>query len=156
MAPKWMTYRMSTALPTHRPKWKLANYALRKKCPNTKFFLVCIFSHSDWIRRDTEHLSVFSPNAGKYGAEKTLYLNTFRAVTEQSHAMMNSVSSYKVWANVKKTSTDFRIIILNMEYIIPNMLALIPCQEPSFSGSRRNFWITKTTSFLCILTQPFY
>ena len=31
------------------------------------FFLVRIFPHSDWIRRDTEHLSVFSPNAGKYG-----------------------------------------------------------------------------------------
>ena len=27
----------------------------------------CNFPHSDWIRRDTEHLSVFSPNAGKYG-----------------------------------------------------------------------------------------
>ena len=33
--------------------------------------LVGIFPHSDWIRRDTEYLSVFSPNAGKYGPEKT-------------------------------------------------------------------------------------
>ena len=33
-------------------------------------FLVRIFTHSDWIRRDTEYLSVFSPNAGKYGPEK--------------------------------------------------------------------------------------
>ena len=27
--------------------------------------LVLIFLHSDWIRRDTPHLSLFSPNAGK-------------------------------------------------------------------------------------------
>ena len=26
-----------------------------------------IFPHSDWIRRNTEYLSVFSPNAGKCG-----------------------------------------------------------------------------------------
>ena len=32
--------------------------------------LVLIFPHSDWIRRNTEYLSVFSPNAGKYGPEK--------------------------------------------------------------------------------------
>ena len=40
-------------------------------------FLVLIFPHSDWIRRDTPYLPVFSPNAGKYGPEKlrirTLY-----------------------------------------------------------------------------------
>ena len=29
-------------------------------------FLVRIFPHLDWIRRDTPYLSVFSPNAGKY------------------------------------------------------------------------------------------
>ena len=32
------------------------------------------------VRRDTEYLSVFSPNAGKYGPEKTPYLDTFHAV----------------------------------------------------------------------------
>ena len=34
-------------------------------------FLVRIFPHSDW-RKDTEYLSVFSSNAGKYGPEKYL------------------------------------------------------------------------------------
>ena len=33
-------------------------------------FLVCIFPHSDWIQRNTEYRSVFSPNADKYGPEK--------------------------------------------------------------------------------------
>ena len=33
-------------------------------------FLVCIFRPSDWIRRDTAYLSVFSPNTGKDRPEK--------------------------------------------------------------------------------------
>ena len=59
---------------------KVTQLSLREKCPNTEFFLVCIFPHSDWIWRGTEYLSVFSPNAGKYGPEKTPYLDTFHAV----------------------------------------------------------------------------
>ena len=39
------------------------------KVPVFGIFLVRIFPHSDWIRRYTEYLSVFSPNAGKYGPE---------------------------------------------------------------------------------------
>ena len=53
---------------------------MREKCPNTKFFLVHIFSHSDWTRRDIPYLSVFCLNAGKCGPEKTPYLVTFHAV----------------------------------------------------------------------------
>ena len=45
--------------------------ALRKKCPNTEFFLVLIFLYSGWMRRFTPEISVFSPNVGKYGPEKT-------------------------------------------------------------------------------------
>ena len=57
------------------------NLPLREKCPNTEFFLVDIFPHLDCIWRDTEDLSVFSPNTGKYGPEKTPYLDTFYVVT---------------------------------------------------------------------------
>ena len=32
-----------------------------------RVILVHIFPHSDWIRRDTEYLSVFSLNVGKCG-----------------------------------------------------------------------------------------
>ena len=60
---------------------KLRAYTLREKCPNAEFFLVRIFPHWYWIRRGTPYLSVFSPNAGKYGPEKILYLDTFPAVT---------------------------------------------------------------------------
>ena len=54
--------------------------SLREKCPNTEFFLVRIFPHSDWIRRDTKYLSVLTPNAGKYGPEKTPHLDNFHPV----------------------------------------------------------------------------
>ena len=50
---------------------------LRKKCPNTEFFVVRIFHYSDWIRRLTEEISVFSPNTGKYGPEKLRILTIF-------------------------------------------------------------------------------
>ena len=50
---------------------------LREKCPNTEFSLVRIFPHSDWIRRDTPYLSVFSPDAGKYRPEKTPYISLY-------------------------------------------------------------------------------
>ena len=54
--------------------------SLCENCPNTEFFLVRIYPHSDWIRRDTSYLSVFGPNAGKYGPEKDPYLDTFHTV----------------------------------------------------------------------------
>ena len=56
-----------------------SDLALREKSPNTELFLVGIFPHSDWIQRDTKYLSVFSPNAGKYGPEITPYLDTSHA-----------------------------------------------------------------------------
>ena len=43
------------------------NRSLREKCPNTEFFLVRISP-------------VFSSNAGKYGPEKTPYLDTFARI----------------------------------------------------------------------------
>ena len=70
---------ISTFVEKH-PEPASVTEALREKCPSTEFFLVCIFPHSDWIRRDTPYLSVFGPNAGKYGPEKTPYLDTFHAV----------------------------------------------------------------------------
>ena len=43
--------------------------------------VVRIYPHPDWIQRDTEHLSVFSSNVGKYGPEqfriRTLFTQWF-------------------------------------------------------------------------------
>ena len=56
---------------------KFAKESLNIKVTNTvwkvyvlEVFLACIFPHSNWLRRDTPYLSVFSLNTGKYGPEK--------------------------------------------------------------------------------------
>ena len=56
----------------------IIHHSMCEKCPNTEFFLVRIFPHSDWIQRDTSYLSVFSPNVTKYGPEKNLCLEAFQ------------------------------------------------------------------------------
>ena len=66
-------------------------YTVRKKSPNMEIFLVRIFPHSAWIRRDTEYFSVFIWNAGKYGPKKTPYMDTFHAVVAFS-----SLNSYRM------------------------------------------------------------
>ena len=40
---------------------------VRKKCPYSELFWSAFFPHLAWIRRDTEYLSVFSPDLGKCG-----------------------------------------------------------------------------------------
>ena len=41
--------------------FNFTSLSLREKCQYSEFF----WSHSDWIRRDTENLSVLNSNAGK-------------------------------------------------------------------------------------------
>ena len=52
-------------------------------------FLICIFRHLDWIRRDTSYLFVFSLNAGKYRPEKL----QIRTLFTQSKGQMNPQST---------------------------------------------------------------
>ena len=86
------------------------------------FFLVCIFPHLDWIRRDTEYLSVVSLNARKYRPKKTLYLDTFHTVPDYfsfSHffrwipvAFKNKTKPSKIYAvSVLKVSTIFGHVV---------------------------------------------
>ena len=70
------------------------------------FFLVSISRHLDWIRRYAEYLSVFSSNAGKYGPEKTPYLDTFHAVNPRNSLLKHfqSLALCKDWklVNIKE------------------------------------------------------
>ena len=84
--------------------WKVSKYGV---------FLVRIFPHSDWIRRDTSY-SVLSPNAGKYGPEKTPYFDTFHTVVITIVVFIaNSVIVYFILAcnhrfsREKRNSTTF-------------------------------------------------
>ena len=51
--------------------------ALREKCPNTALFLVLIFPHLDWIRRDTAR------EVSKYGVISGPYFPAFGLNTER-------------------------------------------------------------------------
>ena len=79
---------------------------LREKSPNTELFLVRVFPHSGWMRRDTSYLSVFSPNAGKYGTEITSYLGTFHAVS----VMKLLLQCFKYWEQLGKKGSLVEII----------------------------------------------
>ena len=70
--------------------------SLREKSPNTEFFLFRICLYPDWIRRDTPYLSVFSPNTGKYGPEKS------RIWTFFTHCMCTWI--YNLLFPLKKSS----------------------------------------------------
>ena len=59
---------------------QVMKFSIARKVSKYGVFLVRIFPHSDWIQRETPYLSVFRPNAGKYGPEKTPQLDTFHAV----------------------------------------------------------------------------
>ena len=67
-----------------KPKWRFTRcrftISLREKCPNTEFFLVRIFPHSNWIRKYTEYPAFGLDPERKYGPEKTRYLDTDHAV----------------------------------------------------------------------------
>ena len=49
--------------------------------PHTHLFLIHIFLYSNWLRRFTRWISIFSPNTRKYGPDITPYFDTFYAVT---------------------------------------------------------------------------
>ena len=66
-------------------------YSLCEKCPNVEFFLVRIFPYSDWIRRNTEYLSVFSPNVGKYGRENSVFGHFSRSDFHIEHQWISSL-----------------------------------------------------------------
>ena len=91
---------------------KSGDFILREMCPNTEFFLVRMFPHSDWIRRDTRDLSVFSPNAETYGPEKTLYLDTFHAVEcwrYHYHCIYHKDACYYNFVNIAFFEVKFLI-----------------------------------------------
>ena len=69
---------------------------LPENCPNTELFLVRNFPHSDWIRRDTEYLSVFSPNAGKIWTRRSSVFGHFsRCVICVEAVLSDNVKSCK-------------------------------------------------------------
>ena len=81
----------------------------------------------DWIRRFTLYISVFSRNAGKYGPEKTLYLGTFHADSEQKCSLVKILHIY-VKCNTKKklllqisATNGFNYLITEVPFIMKEL-----------------------------------
>ena len=77
--------------------WKVSVFAV---------FFVRILPHSAWIRRDTEYLSIFSPNAGKYGTEKlwiqTLFMYWYIRITYGIQRSMQNSFKHLRWSILRK------------------------------------------------------
>ena len=79
------------------------------------------FPVSDWIRRDTEYLSVFSPNAGKYGPEITPYLDTFHTVrnhqNHHNHLLLGYVVINSYWFYLLPAITGGGVVKCVRKYV---------------------------------------
>ena len=91
------------------------------------------FPVSDWIRRDTEYLSVFSPNAGKYGPEITPYLDTFHTVrnhqNHHNHLLLGYVVINSYWFYLLPVITGGGVVKCVRKYmrgISQNLQSLSP------------------------------
>ena len=70
------------------------------------------------MKRDTSYLSVFSPNAGKYGPEKTPYLDTFHAVIyAEDFSFKNNPMEMKI-SSVEESFFNKEIAKLNEKVVI--------------------------------------
>ena len=101
-------------------------FTLREKYSNMEFFLVRIFPYLDSIRRDKKYISVFSPNAEKYGPEKTPYLDTFHTLLKKVLKIKNILIFYR--------STHDNILLIgnfNMIFDNPKFKDLIEDHEVS-------------------------
>ena len=120
-------------------KWLFRDIlTLREKCPNKEFFLVLIFPHSDWIRRDTLYVFVFSPNAGKYRPEKNPYLDTFHIVQGSQIYWMISISQYLVKCNLILLWWNFEFVWTSCGRLRELKVPRIDKHFPPMSGN--GFW----------------
>ena len=94
--------------------------ALREKCPNTELFLVRIFPHSDWIRRDTKYLQYVKTKLkydtnfriwiGKNKSSKLIQL--FQAI---SHTIWSLCELDRTYWNEERAGTSWNHLELPVE-----------------------------------------
>ena len=103
-------------------------------------FLIRIFPHSDWIRRDMKYLSVFSPNAGKYGPNT----NTFRALNELTWGPLNIIITVGKLFNLYAHSLR-RFV----EYVIYSfMIIKKPLCSKDSTSIWEMFWLENNCSYI--------
>ena len=105
------------------------------------------------VFRDTLHLSVFSPNAEKYGQEKTPYLDTFHAVDPISTVGSEVFKSpiWDTWTICNLDSIETNTGIQQREYFKCEAWLLIWFKEVQYGHTSHNtpiylFKVITTTS----------
>ena len=118
-------------------------------CPNTEFFLIRIFLHLNWIWRFIPKISVFSPNTGKYGTEKTPYLENPLLVQTQISWTCRCVSL--VYNMIMDTTASFLWEVLVSRRIKASILRfysyLSATHNICFTSTVVSFW-TYINSFV--------
>ena len=108
------------------------------KCPKIQSFSWSVFS---CIRTEygdlRSKISVFSPNTGKYGPEKTQYLDTFYAVNWTTNVIVNNIYLCKLLFQL--INLDLNIIYFT-QYLIFIVVALL-CGN--FTAESRLLWTKK-------------
>ena len=74
---------------------------LREKCPYSVLFW-SLFSRIDWIQWGTLYLSVFSPNAEKYGPEQLRIRTLFTPCDAREFMMTNQEVLSRLWIMCRK------------------------------------------------------
>ena len=123
--------------------------ALCEKLPNTEFLLFRIFPHSGWIRRDTEYLSVVSPNVGKYWPEKAQYCALFKqcGISRFCFYCLGSVlDSAMVWRVLPKIWKNTRV--WENSYIV-GLYKELPLPFSLFLKMFENFLFQHYFNFQC-------
>ena len=114
-------------------------------------FLGRIFTHSDWIRRNTPYFSVFSPNAGKYGPEKLPIRTLFHALR-----VLSWVDEFS-WRKTLKRLVwiNFLELVVLCESNTPNCISKIHFHSIDFqelAKETRNRYPHEAQSTYCILS----
>ena len=71
-------------------------------------FLVCIFSHLDWIQRDTSYLSILSPNARKDTSEELRTWTSFTKWFIDTVKKFPNFDKFQKKKNFKLTGAKFK------------------------------------------------
>ena len=90
----WIRFWRSIFLPN---AWKVSVF---------RVFLVHIFPHLDWIRRYIPYLSLFSPNAQKYGPEKSR-IQTLPRSAPWKAILNNSSMLSAIWIKLCHRSPNY-------------------------------------------------
>ena len=96
----FVLHRFMSVFPKYKYKGRWST--LREKVSVLGVILIRIFPHSDWIQRDTPHLSVFSPNAdqknSKYGhllsSDSKFEFNSYCCHTSESDCSANQLTGF--------------------------------------------------------------